>query len=92
MNEIFLFTLTRFIKNIAKTHTYHKRNVSLFENIIIRDCYEERTIIDLFFTINALINRVIKMRNKLFDEKSLFIQTYVKLRIIKKSTWRFRRD
>ena len=69
--------------------------LTLLENIIIKNCHEKRTTIDLFFTINALINRLIRydidysLKNS-FDY--LFVETCVKLRIVKKSTRRSRRD
>ena len=69
--------------------------LTLLENTIIKNYYEERTTIDLSFTTDALINRLIRceinqsMKNS-FDH--LFVKTYVKLHFVKKSTRRFRRD
>ena len=34
--------------------------LTLLENIIIKDCHEKRTTISLFFTTDALINKLIK--------------------------------
>ena len=69
--------------------------LTLFENIIIKNCHEKRTTIDLFFTTDALINQLIKceinqsMKN-FFDH--LFIETCVKLRLVEKLARRSRRD
>ena len=69
--------------------------LTLLENIIIKNCHEEKTMINLFFTTNVLINKLIKcdidrsMKNS-FDY--LFVETCVKFRLVKKSTRRFRRD
>ena len=38
--------------------------LTLFENTIIKDCHEEKTTIDLSFTINTLINRLEKKRER----------------------------
>ena len=67
----------------------------LFENTIIKDRHKKRTTINLFFTTNALINRLIKcdinsLIKNFFDH--LFIKTCVKLCFIKKSTRRSHRD
>ena len=69
--------------------------LTLLENIIIKDCHKKRTTINLFFTTNALINKLIRcdinrsMKNS-FDH--LFVETCVKLRLVEKSTRRSRRD
>ena len=69
--------------------------LTLFEDIIIKDCHEERTTIDLFFTTDALINRLIKceinqsMKN-FFDHLS--IETCVKFRLVEKLARCSRRD
>ena len=69
--------------------------LTLLENTITKDYHEERTTIDLFFTTDALINRLIKcdinhsMKN-FFDH--LFVETCVKLRLIEKSARCSRRD
>ena len=69
--------------------------LTLLENIIIKDYHEKRTTINLFFTTNALINKLIRcdinrsMKNS-FDH--LFIETCVKLRLVEKSTRRSRRN
>ena len=69
--------------------------LTLLEDIIIKDCHEKRTTINLFFTTNALINKLIRcdinrsMKN-LFNY--LFVKTCVKLRLVEKSTRCSRRD
>ena len=69
--------------------------LTLLKNIIIKDYHEKRTTINLFFTINASINKVIRcdidrsIKNS-FDH--LFVETCVKLRLVEKSTRRSRRD
>ena len=69
--------------------------LTLSEDTIIKDCHEEKTTIDLFFTTNALINRLIRceidqsMKN-FFDHLS--IETCVKLRLVEKLARRSRRD
>ena len=69
--------------------------LTLFENIIIKDYHEKRTTINLFFTINALIKRLIKCKinqsiKNFFDH--LFIETCVKFRLVEKLARCFRRD
>ena len=67
----------------------------LLENIIIKVYHEKRTTINIFFTTNALTNKLIKcdinrsMKNS-FDY--LLVETYVKLRLVKKSTRCSHRD
>ena len=69
--------------------------LTLLENTIIKDYYKERTIIDLSFTTNTLINKLIKyeinqsMKN-FFDH--LFVETCVKLRLVEKLARCSRRD
>ena len=69
--------------------------LTLLENIIIKNYREKRMTIDLFFTTNTLINKLIRydinrsMKNS-FDY--LFVETCVKLRLVEKSTRRSRRD
>ena len=69
--------------------------LTLSKNIIIKNNHEKRKIIKLFFTINALINRLVRCEinqsiKNFFDY--LFIETCVKLRLVEKSTRRFRRN
>ena len=69
--------------------------LTLLENTIIKDCYEERMIIYLFFTTNILINKL--MRYEIHQSiknffNHLFIEAYVKFSFVKKSMRRSRRD
>ena len=72
-----------------------KTTLMLLENIIIKDYHKKRTTINLFFTINALTNKLIKcdinhsIKNFL---DYLFVETCVKLHFVKEFTRRFRRD
>ena len=69
--------------------------LTLLEDIIIKDCHKKRTTINLFFTTNALTNKLIRcdinrsMKNS-FDH--LFVETCVKLRLVEMSTRCSRRD
>ena len=69
--------------------------LTLLENIIIKACHKKKTTIDLFFTTNALINKLMRcevnqsMKN-FFDH--LFVETCVKLRLVEKLARCSRRD
>ena len=69
--------------------------LTLLENIIIKDYHEKRTTINLFFTTNILINRLIRCdinRSIKNSSNHLFVEICVKFRLVEKSTRRFRRD
>ena len=69
--------------------------LTLLENIIIKNSHEKITTITLFFTINALINKLIKCEiNQLikFFFDYLFIETCVKFRLVEQLARRSRRD
>ena len=82
-------------KTLLKLMREANATLTLLENIIIKNYHEKRTTINLFFTTNALINKLIRcdinrsMKNS-FDH--LFVETCVKLRLVEKSTRRSRRD
>ena len=69
--------------------------LTLLENTIIKDYHEKRTTIDLFFTTDVLINKLMRceidqsMKN-FFDH--LFVETCVKLRLVEKLARCSRRD
>ena len=68
-------------------------SLTLLQNTIIENYQESQTIIDLIFTINNIINRLIKYKiDKEIKNLSnyLSIQTIIDLKIYKKSARRSR--
>ena len=69
--------------------------LTLLEDIIIKNCHEKRTTIDLFFTTDVLIKKLIECKINQSIKNSfnhLFIETCLKLYFVEKSMRCSRRD
>ena len=73
MSEIFLFISTRFIKNIARTHAYYKRNIDVARKYYHQELLWEKND-NKFILHNKCINQQIdEIRNKSIDEEFLWL-------------------